>query len=333
MSKLSSLIAKPGPQDAHRVLVLQGGWSAEREVSLNSGRGVIGALKKLGHHVEAFDPPRDAHAITSAIRASFGGHGPEVIFNILHGKEVEDGVLQGLLELTGIPYTFSGVSASAASMHKGLSRSLMHDAGIACPRGDVMHFRDYAASGWRYPHIAKPVDEGSSVGVFYVTGDKEHGDVVARWSHGDIVLVEDYIPGREIQVAIFGGRVMGAVELKFPGPIFDYEAKYVPGVTRHIIPPVLPVAISERLLSWAERAYKVMGCRGVARADFRYNPDGPKDKQVFLLEINTQPGFTETSLVPDIAHFYGWSYEDVVAFTLDQALGSAKVPGSCRVPN
>ena len=333
MNKLSSLITKSTNKNAYRVLVLQGGWNAEREVSLNSGHGVSSALKTLGHQVEVFDPPRDAHAITSAIHASFGGRGPEVIFNVLHGKEAEDGVIQGLLELTGIPYTFSDVSASATSMHKGLSRLLMHEVGIQCPKGQVMTLAEYAASSWSYPHIAKPLGEGSSVGVFYVTNDKEHRDAIAQWFYGAWVLVEDYIPGREVQVAIFAGRAMGAVELKFPGPIFDYEAQYTAGVTEHIVPPVLSSSISERLFTWAERAYKVVGCRGVARADFRYNPDGGEGHQVFFLEINTQPGFTDISLVPDIARFYGWSYEDVVAFVLDQALDAVKAPDSCRAPN
>ena len=319
MNKLSSLIAKSSNKNLYRVLVLQGGWSTERDVSLASGRGVTQALQKLGHAVDVFDPPRDAYKILEAIRNSFEGRGPDVIFNILHGKEVEDGVIQGLLELTGIPYTFSDVPASAAAMHKGLSRLLMHEVGISCRDGSVRSVKDYTLSSWRYPHIVKPLGEGSSFGVCFVNNEQDHKEALSKWSYGDMLLVEDYIPGREIQVAVFGGRAMGAVELKFPGPIFDYEAKYVPGVTQHIIPPVLPNIVSERLFVWAERAHKVLGCRGVTRTDFRYNPAGEEGSQLFFLETNTQPGFTDLSLVPDIARFYGWSYEDVVATVFEQA--------------
>ncbi|WP_052545765.1 D-alanine--D-alanine ligase [Candidatus Hepatobacter penaei] len=313
-------IAKAVLDRSFRVLVLQGGWSSEREVSLASGKGVQTALRNLGHEVEALDPPRHVRAILEGIEQSFGGRGPEIIFNILHGLEVEDGTLQGVLTLVGIPYTFSGVSASVVAMHKGLSRLLMQEVGVMCPPGRTLSLDDYAACDWPYPHVVKPLGEGSSVGVFLVEKAQDKQNVVSSWSFGPQVLVEDYIPGREIQVAVFAGQAMGAVELCFPGPIFDYEAKYTAGMTQHIIPPDVPTEVLEVMYAWAERAHHTLGCRGITRTDFRYNPEAAVGYQVFFLETNTQPGFTDISLVPDIARVYGWSYEEVITFLLDQAL-------------
>lgn len=318
---LGGKIRKKPLARAYRVLVLYGGWSGERAVSLESGKGVAEALRILGQQVELLDPKeRNAFRICDQIAASFSGAGPEIIFNILHGHDVEDGVLQGLLELTNLPYTFSGVTASAVAMDKGVSRAIMQRLGIACPPGQIKTLDHYRNEGQAYPHIIKPLSEGSSLGTSFLRDEDAKKQALQAWTFGEQVLVEDYIPGREIQVAVFSGKAMGAVELCFPGEIFSYEAKYTPGFTKHIVNPDVPADVLSTMASWSECAFLAFGCRGVARVDFRYDPSAPRGQNVFCLELNTQPGFTSISLVPDIARYYGWSYEDVVAFLVSDAL-------------
>ncbi len=316
------MITKPKALSARRVLVLKGGWSAEREVSIQSGINVVKALLKLGHHVETFDPKPNLLHLAGGIANSFQGKGPDVIFNILHGKDVEDGLLQGALELSGIPYTFSGVLASALAMNKPVTRKLVESVGVLVPRGAVLSLNDYRASPWdHYPHVLKPLDEGSSVGVSIIKDEADFKAALQTWHYGDQVLVEDYIKGREIHVAVFGGTAMGCVELLYDSTFFSYEAKYTQGYTKHLIPPPdLPKEVSDTLHTYAELAHNTLGCRGVTRSDLIYDPSAPKGQQVFFLEINPQPGMTSGSLVPDIAKVYGWSYEDIVAFLVAEAL-------------
>ncbi|CAL4139147.1 unnamed protein product [Meganyctiphanes norvegica] len=316
----TSPIQKVTSHGHYRVLVLHGGWTLERDMSLESGRGIINALKTLGHSVEAFDPPRNLQEIVKGICNSFDGSGPEVIFNMLLGGEGEGGTIHGVIELLGIPYTSSGVHASAAAIHKGFCRSIMKDVGISCPPGRVMSLQEYKDKGWSYPHIVKAPLEGSSISVSFVDNNDKRNKVISNWSYGEDILVEDYIPGREVKIAVYGGRAMGAKESTFKAPIYDYQTRYTKGAAQHTISPTLPPDVSKQMHMWAELAHKTLHCRGITVTDFRYNPDAPVGNQVYFLEINTQPGFTENSSVPHIAKHYDWSFADCVAFVLDEAI-------------
>lgn len=317
----SPLLQKPRtPPSPRKVLVLWGGWSAEREVSFSSGAGVIQALKKLGHQVESLDPPRALDHMIPLILQSFQGQGPHVIFNILHGRDGEDGVIQGVLNLLNIPYTFSGVLGSALAMNKGVARDIVSSHGIRCPQGQVVSVTDYLSTCTFFPHVCKPLGEGSTVGVQLIQNIEEQKKAVKEWDYGPHVLVEQYIPGREIQVAVFGGVAIGAVDIRFTGPIFSYEAKYVEGHAQHLIPAPLEPKAYQEALQMAEVAHKVLQCRGVTRTDFRYDDTGGEPGKLFYLETNPQPGLTPLSLVPEIAQkTQGWSYEEVVQWILEDA--------------
>jgi D-alanine-D-alanine ligase len=317
---MSELLRPKLPVKPRNVLVLMGGWSAEREVSLSSGQGVMRALKALGHSAESFDPPRDVLALAQGIQASFNHQGPDIIFNILHGHEVEDGILQGVLNLMGIPYTFSGVLGSSLAMNKGVARDIVGSCGVRCPEGEVLSVSQYKTTPWTFfPHVMKPLTEGSTVGVQMVSSFAEQVSLADAWTYGDQVLVERYIPGREIQVAVFGGVATGALEITFKGPIFSYEAKYTEGKAQHLCPAPVPPEVYQDVLKMAETAYRALRCSGVVRSDFRYD-DTVKDPGVlYFLETNTQPGMTSLSIVPDIMKTQGWSYEDVVQWIIEDA--------------
>lgn len=319
----------PQPLNPLRVLVLAGGWTDEKEVSKAGGDNVCKALHTLGHNVQLYDPPRCAITLTQGIVNSFQEQGPEVIFNVLHGPEGEDGTLQSLFQLLDLPHTFSGRLASSLAMDKRISRLLAHTANVACPEGCVMPLKDYIEKGWlHFPHVIKPCDEGSSFGVIYVDNPTLKRDkLFDTWHFGETLLVENYIPGREIQVAVGGhgneAKVWGSVEITYKGPIFDYTPKYTPGAAQHLIPAPVPDSVRQQLHTSALSMHRLLGCRGTTRTDFRYNPDAPADSQIFFLELNTQPGFTEISLVPEIAQHNGWSYGDVLTFLLRDALIAA----------
>jgi len=323
-------LLKPEPLEKRRVLLLKGGWTAEREVSLESGASIKKALLNLGHDLEILDPRRDLEHVSNSILKSFKGQKPEVIVNALHGKDVEDGLIQGVLELVGIPYTFSGVLASALAMNKRVARELAAFHNIPIPKGRVLSFNDYAKEGYTsYPHVIKPPDEGSSVGVSFINTPEEFKKAINAWNFGTEVLVEDYVPGKELSVAVFGGTALGGVDIVFDAPIFSYKEKYRKGFATHIIPPEVPEEVLNRLYALSEKAHRIFGCRGITRSDFRYNPHAPYGEDIFFLETNTQPGMTPLSLVPDIAKHAGWSYEDVLTFLLKEALHASSNTQLC----
>lgn len=288
------------------IAVLMGGWSAEREVSLVSGKAVSKALGELGFSVSEIDVQRDIAAVLARLK-------PDVAFNALHGRWGEDGAIQGLLEILNIPYTHSGVLASAVAMDKPVAKHLFAGVGIPCAEGRVLSRDDLLqAEPMARPFVVKPLNEGSSVGVHIVQPgvDWDLSDTPAR------VLVERYIPGREIQVAVMDGRALGAIEIRPKSGFYDYAAKYTVGLAVHVMPAPLAAKAYDRVLDYAERAHRVLGCRGVTRSDFRYHE---AEDEFYILETNTQPGMTPLSLVPEIAAHKGISFANLVAWLVDDA--------------
>ncbi len=302
---------------SRRVLVLKGGWSAEREVSLATGANVTRALTELGHDVIEIDAGHDLPARITAVSPA-----PEVVFNALHGTGGEDGTVQGLLEVLGLPYTHSRVLASALAMHKPTAKKLFAQAGLACPLGRVMTKRELlAGEPMARPFVIKPVGEGSSVGVRIVDeNDPALGDTGFDWPWADRVLVEEFIPGREITVAVKGGEALGVLEIRAATSFYDYEAKYTPGRSDHILPAELPADIYAAAMAIARDAHACLGCRGVTRADLRFDDMSSLAPRLALLEVNTQPGLTPTSLVPEIAAHAGIAFPDLVNWMVEDAL-------------
>ena len=304
------------------VAVFMGGWSGEREISLMSGANVSETLRRAGYKVTTIDVGRDIGALLPKLSPR-----PDVIFNALHGRFGEDGCVQGLLEILNIPYTHSGVLASALAMDKPMAKRLFEEAGIKCAKGEVVS-RDEVLAGdvMRRPYVVKPLNEGSSLGVRIVTKkDEDRPFDHASWPYGEEVLVEKYIPGREITVAVMGDKALGALELRPRGGFYDYESKYSndPGrAADHVIPAPLPARAYKEVLRLGLLAHQTLGCRGVSRADFRYDDTRKgrgKAGTFYLLEINTQPGMTAHSLVPEIASHAGHSFEDLVVWMVENA--------------
>jgi D-alanine-D-alanine ligase len=298
------------------VAVLMGGWSAEREVSLRSGKACADALSRTGRYkVTPVDVTRDIAVTLRELK-------PDVALNMLHGHPGEDGTIQGLLEIVGIPYSHSGVVASAVAMHKEMAKTVLRAANVPVPGGRVVHCTEAAkAHVLPPPYVIKPVAEGSSVGVFIVRADHVHPPqeiTRADWRFGD-VLVEPYIPGKELTCAVMGDRALGVIEIVAATRFYDYEAKYAPGGSRHLLPaPIAPevYAACQRL---AVEAHAALACRGVSRADFRWDDSRPGLDGLFCLEVNTQPGMTETSLVPEMAAHAGIPFEELVAWMVEDA--------------
>jgi D-alanine-D-alanine ligase len=296
------------------VAVLMGGWSAERDVSLRSGKACADALGRRGYRVTPIDVGRDIAATLTAAN-------PDAALNVLHGRPGEDGTLQGLLEILGIPYTHSGVLASAVAMQKDTAKVLFRAAGVPVAEDRVVSRLEAAKAHVMVPpYVIKPVAEGSSVGVFIVT--EEHPNPPQElfrddWPFGDKVMVERYIPGKELTCAVLGDRALDVIEIVPATRFYDYEAKYAAGGSRHLLPaPILPNVYQEvRRLSLA--AHSALGCRGVSRADFRYD-DGGAGKLI-CLEVNTQPGMTETSLVPELAAYAGITFDELVQWMVEDA--------------
>ncbi|MCC6469608.1 MAG: D-alanine--D-alanine ligase [Alphaproteobacteria bacterium] len=295
------------------VAVLMGGWSAEREVSLVSGRECGVALKQAGYAVSEIDVGRDIAEVLSRVR-------PDVCFNALHGRVGEDGCIQGLLEILGIPYTHSGVLASALAMDKPAAKRQFAGAGIACAEGRVVD-RDEVLRGHPMPppYVVKPVNEGSSVGVTIVADGglpRFHNE---GWRYGSKVLVERYIPGRELTCGVMGHRPLAVTEMRPHEGFYDYAAKYTAGKTDHLVPAPLPPAVYDDVMRTAVLAHRTLGCRGVSRADFRYDDtrDGPG--KLYLLEVNTQPGMTPLSLVPEQAAHVGIPFVELVDWMVEHA--------------
>jgi len=301
-----------------RVTVLMGGFSAEREVSLRSGAAAAAALEKAGYAVSAIDVKRDVRALVAGIEATK----PAVVFNALHGRFGEDGRIQGMLDIMGIPYTHSGMLASALAMDKPAAKRLYADAGIPVPEGRVVA-RAEAVQGdvLPRPYVLKPINEGSSVGVFIVKqGDNANPLAGSEWRYGETVLAERFIPGREITVAVMGDRALGATEITSDRGFYDYTAKYAPGGSRHLVPAPLPEDAYAEALRLSLLAHRTLGCRGVTRADLRYDDTRRGEPgRFYLLEINTQPGMTDVSLVPELAAHAGIGFPELVTWMVENA--------------
>jgi len=293
------------------VAVLMGGWSAEREVSLVSGAAVTNGLKAAGFTVTAIDVQRDMGALLTRLFPK-----PDVVFNALHGRFGEDGCVQGLLDILGIPYTHSGLLASALAMDKPMSKLLFEQAGIRVAE-HVIASREQVLSGdmMERPYVIKPTNEGSSVGV-HVVMDRDN-DVPfddLSWPYGDHVMIEKFIPGRELTVSVMGGRPLAVTEILTGHKFYDYGAKYEDGGSRHVIPADIDRDVYDEAMRIAALAHNVLGCRGVSRADMRY--DG---ETLVMLEVNTQPGMTPTSLAPEQAAHVGISFEQLVSWLVEHA--------------
>ncbi|MEO1252496.1 MAG: D-alanine--D-alanine ligase [Pseudomonadota bacterium] len=302
-------------QKFKRIAVLKGGWSPEREVSLNSGAAAAAALLEAGYDVVEVDASPD-------ISAQLKDAAPDAVFNALHGQWGEDGCVQGLLEVLEIPYTHSGVLASALAMDKQRAKAVFEEAGIPSPQGRTVS-RAEAAGGdvMPAPYVIKPNAQGSSVGVFIIRdGDNRPPSELtsAEWRLGDDVLVEKFIPGRELTVAVMGDRALCVTEITTALAFYDYEAKYAAGGSKHVVPADLPDEIAERCLDLALRAHNALGCRGLSRADFRYD-EGESVNGVYCLEVNTQPGLTATSLAPEQAAHLGISFPDLCRWIIEDA--------------
>lgn len=298
------------------VAVLMGGWSAEREVSLSSGKACADSLERTGYRVSRIDVDRE---IASKLRALK----PEVALNVLHGRPGEDGTLQGMLEILGIPYTHSGVLASALAMQKDIAKTVLKAAQVPVPGGLIATRADAAKRHLLpLPYVVKPIAEGSSVGVFIVRDDHKHPpQELTRpdWAFGERVLLEPYIPGKELTCAVMGDKALGVIEIVPAVKFYDYEAKYAPGGSKHLMPAPVASAVYKDVQRLALAAHRALGCRGVTRADFRYDDERPGTEGLVCLEVNTQPGMTETSLVPEMAQHAGITFDQLVRWMVEDA--------------
>ena len=298
------------------VAILMGGWSSEREVSLVSGRAIAEALDAAGYDTRSIDVTRDPAAIVAALTPP-----PDVVFNALHGTGGEDGCIQGLLEIIGVPYTHSGVLASALAMDKPVAKRLFAEAGIPCAAHEIAH-RDAVVAGevMDPPYVVKPLNEGSSVGVHLVLNDDDEQRLrEMEWDLGDVVMVERYVAGRELAVAVMGDRALGATEIRPRQGFYDYAAKYTEGRADHVVPAPVPPEIYAAALDYSLRAHETLGCRGVSRADIRYDDTAGEPGRLVMLEINTQPGMTPLSLVPEIAAHAGIDFTELVKWMVENA--------------
>jgi len=309
-------VACPGAwMTGKRVAVLMGGWSPERPVSLVSGAACADAARALGHDVIEIDAGRDLAA--ALVEAK-----PDIVLNALHGEWGEDGRVQGILDILGVPYTHSGVLASALAMDKAKAKSVLHTAGVALAHGKLMHRADAAAAHpMEPPYVVKPNAQGSSVGVFIVRkGENRPPEALMdpSWTLGDDVMVEEFIPGRELAVAVMGDRgALAVTEIVTDHEFYDYDAKYAEGGSRHVVDPVdMPAGVSAEARRLAELSHRALGCKGITRTDFRWDP---ATGRLIVLEVNTQPGMTPTSLAPEQAAARGMSFEQLVGWMLEDA--------------
>ena len=299
-----------------RVAVLYGGMSAEREVSLSTGRQVIVALREAGYEVTPIEVKDDLRAVIAALDPR-----PDVVFNALHGRFGEDGAIQGVLDWLGIPYTHSGVRASALAMDKAAAKAVFASAGLPVARGGMVDVAALEhADPMPLPYVVKPVNEGSSVGVEIMReGGNRRASVAAAWQFGPTAMVEEYIPGRELTVAVMGDRALAVTEIVSDNQFYDYEAKYADGGSRHVIPAPVHPDVYSRALDVALAAHRALGCRGATRSDFRYDDTTGEPGRLVLLEVNTQPGLTPTSLLPEQAAFTGFSFPQLCAWMVENA--------------
>jgi D-alanine-D-alanine ligase len=298
------------------VAVLLGGWSAEREVSLRSGKACADALGRMDYRVTRIDVGRDIATVLTTVR-------PDVVLNVLHGRPGEDGTLQGLLEIMGIPYSHSGVLASSVAMQKDVAKTLLQAAGVPVAEGLTAARHDAAKQHLLpRPYVIKPIAEGSSVGVFIVTQAHEHPPQELfreDWAFGERVLIERYIPGKELTCAVMGDTALDVIEIVPTMRFYDYEAKYAPGGSKHELPAKILPKVYQRVRRMALQAHRALGCRGVTRADFRYDDTTGGTEELVCLEVNTQPGLTETSLVPELAAHAGITFDELVRWMVEDA--------------
>lgn len=302
---------------ATHVAVLMGGFSSERPVSLSSGSACADALEAEGFRVTRVDVARDVASVLAELR-------PDVAFNALHGPFGEDGTIQGILEYLEIPYTHSGVLASALAMNKQQAKHVVKAAGVAVADALVMDRRDIGTvHPMRPPYVVKPVNEGSSFGVVIVKEDQSHPPQVitsSDWRYGDTVMVERYIFGRELTCGVMGDKALGVTEIVPVGHNFyDYDAKYAAGGSRHVIPAEISQKIYQKIQTLALQAHQAIGCRGVTRSDFRFDDRFSDEGELIWLEINTQPGMTPTSLVPEMAQHAGLSFGQILRWMVEDA--------------
>ncbi len=299
-----------------KVAVLHGGISAEREVSLNSGRQVVAALREAGFEVAPIEVTADLGALIAALTPA-----PDVVFNALHGRFGEDGSIQGVLDYLGVPYTHSGVRASALAMDKAAAKAVFAHAGLPVAPHRIIEIAELADHDpLPPPYVVKPVNEGSSVGVFIVRpGDNQGAEIARNWRHG-AAMVEQYIPGRELTVGVLEDRALAVTEILPTESFYDYHAKYAAGGSRHVVPAQVPAEVTARAKDIALSAHRALGCRGATRADLRYDPETGR---LVLLEVNTQPGMTPTSLLPEQAGYTGMDFAALCAWMVGRA--------ACRV--
>ncbi len=299
-----------------RVTVLMGGFSAEREVSLTSGAACARALAAAGYTVSTLDVPRDVRAIVAGIPKD-----TDVVFNALHGRFGEDGCIQGILDIMGVPYTHSGRLASALAMDKPMAKHVFASAGIPVAADALVDRDTYnAADPLPRPYVLKPFNEGSSVGVRIVHhGDNRQPFTAESWPYGSHAMAEEYIPGREVTVAVLGDRALGVTEICPAEGFYDYAAKYTEGKAVHVCPAQLPPGVAELAQDYAVRAHRALGCRGASRADFRLDDSDPERIRCVILEVNTQPGMTPLSLVPEQARAAGMTFEELVSWMVENA--------------
>ncbi len=297
------------------IAVLRGGISAERDVSLVTGEGFVRALRDMDYRVSDIDVGRDIASVLEKTK-------PDVALNALHGRFGEDGCIQGLLEWMGIPYTHSGPLASAVAMHKPTAKTILSAAGIPVPKGVVVSL-DQAASAhvMAPPYVVKPASEGSSVGVHIVRPGDNHYPQTLRdgWTHGDELVVEQFIAGRELTVGVINDKPLTVTDILAQSQFYDYEAKYSNGGSQHILPANVPKDVFDHAMELAVAAHKALGCRGVTRTDFRYDDELPGLSGLYVLEVNTQPGMTPTSLVPEQAAYCGMSFHGLVRWMVEDA--------------
>ena len=300
------------------VAVLMGGWSNEREVSLTSGKGVAEALRSRGHRVTEIDMNRDVAERLAEAK-------PDVVFNALHGVPGEDGSVQGMLDLMGLPYTHSGLVTSVIAIDKELTKQRLVPHGIPMPTGTIVTSESlFEGDPLPRPYVLKPVNEGSSVGVAIVAEGGTYGDPIGRdtvgpWQEFAELLAEPYIKGRELTVAVLGDEALAVTELKVPSGFYDYDAKYTAGVTEHVCPADLPPAIAQRMMDLAREAHRLLGCQGASRSDFRWD-DSRGLAGLIILETNTQPGMTPTSLAPEQAAHAGMDFPALCSWIVEEAL-------------
>jgi D-alanine-D-alanine ligase len=300
------------------IAVLMGGWSAEREVSLTSGAGVADALEGLGHRVTRIDMDRNIAQVLAEIR-------PDVVFNALHGTPGEDGTVQGLMDLMQIRYTHSGLETSVIAIDKELTKMVLVPHGIRMPEGKMIDSESlFESDPMARPYVLKPVNEGSSVGVAIVTDGGNHGNPIARgsagpWNEFERLLAEPFIRGRELTVAVLGDEALAVTELQPKSGFYDYDAKYTDGMTEHVCPAAIPDEVRDAAMAMALKAHHLLGCEGASRSDFRWD-DEQGINGLYLLEVNTQPGMTALSLVPEQAKYRGMSYPELVQRIVEEAL-------------